>query len=655
MTPNRFVLSLVAALAAGCATTEPMKLSEPSDEMFRPRPAEAGYPAVMLRAERFVDWGPGRTTVREIRELLILRPEALILANLLWPLPREAEFPEVFGRTLPGPAADPVRLSSGFVRDFDWVRQSELDDALLDRGIMAAFPEVSVGSVVQLYLTYGLPFESVHGSWGLGATLPTRRARLQVRIPSQVNVEWRARAFDVRVERATGDRNVVVAETRDYVPEQTFEPFGAAIPSPRIQWVARSVTGPYGNRFGIYDSWSKVAELFRRGIEERLADAEPVAARALKDRAPADRVGVVFQFVQDVLRDETRPWAGRSRSSPGDVLARGQASRDERAFSMYAILEETGMNARIGVVLPPREPRRDAGPRGGWSRFVDPGVLQGDYIVVVEDPELGPEGTSSRVFLDPACRRCAAGEVALEHAGRDLAVFDPDGSTNEVEWVTLPDIEVEDVGIDAYHRITPAGLVAREWTQVLDPVRSRSLRQWLWEQPADPKQSDAHFRRTLGVPWGGELELDAPVEPGTPIEVELRDVDFLHTEMAIGDEAIALPLTAFAKTDWMDALLASPNPRRTDVFLGTAGRYRSSVTLSAPEGFRIEELPESFSVEADGAAFSRRVSVNEDATVRVELTADVSPRWPAQRFSELRAFVERVRRSCDDELFWRRR
>lgn len=641
--PAVLTATLLAAGLVGCAIDQPYLLPDVPAQALSPRKSERGFPAIVLRDNYTVRASVGSVQSVEIfKEFLILRPNALVLANLIQSVPRDAFSIDVVGRTLKRSGSGEVQsvssLRSGFLEELELIRASELkDEKSIDRAILAAFPEVDVGSVLQISISYKLPYLMLFGQHSVHSVLPTRLAKLRIELPDHVEIDWQLEGFR---ERSKSD-GLAVAWLLNHVPARPMEPFSPGVHGPVVRWSAKRVVTPHMTR-GIYDSWAKVAEMFRLMNEERLEEVPRLASDELKAKSEEEIPRIVFELVQDLVREETLFWRARTDMRADHVIGRRQASPDDRAVAMFAFLQEAGLNPKLGVVLPPRPAKTEPGQP--WSVVV-PQVVFGDLVVVVDRG-------SDPLFLDPACRRCAAGDIAVEHMGRDLLVFTPQSALDEVEWHSLPLVADSGANRWALMAVTEEGIKAREMNLILDPIQSRGLRHWLWEQPRTQDAADDHFRKSLGMPWGGRLDIETPDDPSQPILLRFRDVRLSQMGLAVRGDAIALPLHHLCDTDWMDGLMASPLPRQTDVLLGTGATYGWETSLLPPEGFWPGRVPEDFETSIEGARYERTVELKEGGVVRIAVRSKVAEVWPSGRFDALRSFAAEVRGSCQEELRW---
>lgn len=612
------------AWTASCAAPPEYPAFAPAQ--LEPRSYEHGAAAVVLEEDRLVDGTSFRTVVRIRRSILVRRPEGLSVANLVEQVPALARSVRLRGITR-HPDGRVIALDGDAVERVRWLQPSESKELAYPL-VVAALPEVAPGSILSIQLEWVEPYLSDWSRLALDTSLPIRSARVELRVARLADVFSRSRGF----HRAQVDRNRVVLTASD-VPASPEEPFSSGNPAYSVEWIVQPAAQSEADPV---PSWSQLVQRLAAEELDRWGPL-PELIGGLDSASFVDRVRHVYRRVQDHVLDDDRPWKRSTGRSLPAVWASARASARERALLMAAGLDALQVANRLVAVLPPG---------------TDPASIPPPHPVDLRDQLLVRAEIVEGVYLylDPSCHRCRAGQIVEELQGRVGLVFDLRAPSEPVQPEPLP-VEASPDTVRATVRATAEGLEWRDARHEFFGPAARYLRQRLWEKPTTDAERQSLTRQLVGHPGWADLGLDARGGPGDPVVVTASSAVDAFAVFGADEARVDLPLSTLVPLSWVDALLAAPRPRVTEIALGAQGRSRWTLRVEGPTGWQLEPTPASGGASGPVGSWSLKLNPDGDAA-ELELELAMAPRWPAEEAEAMFELLEGLRAALALELSW---
>lgn len=471
----------------------------------------------------------------------------------------------------------------------------------------AAFPAVAPGAILDL--SYELSVDSIFflEPWFFQAGIPVLRSEIEYHIPSNVAVKvWGSslpgQEFQQTVDNEKDGRRLRVwLEDLPPIPDEPFSRPAADL-SARFMLVPTEIDVP-GGRVQLMSSWKEVCKLMDEQVYESLGRKSKAVRQKVREvrRAAPDGgralAEALFRYVRDEVRTAPRYSVfTRSKVTLEDIMEEGVGTLAEKALLLQALLREADLDTRLLWVAD----RRDG--------LVDPSVANPSWfekvIVQVQVPE---EGGTRAVLLDPSDRRLGFGHLHAHNEGVVAVLYDvkdPKVATTPETPAALNRRSAEvDLTLDAEGRLSGGGTLTLSGHHA-----TRNL------QRSEEEDAGADsWREWLAERWPGfeisELAVSEDLE-GRQITVtfQLRQ----RPEEVLGDEsslALARPLGPVDQPFQL-----TPEERRTPVMLSFGDIDAVTTTVTWPEGWEVELVPEE--LQLNNAAGLASVTTTVDAEAR---------------------------------------
>lgn len=500
-----------------------------------------------------------------------------------------------------------------------------------------AFPAVEVGAILDY--RYEMRFDSILflEPWYFSERVPVRRAELTYQVPGTIQARsWARDPLQVGLQSETtqisgGTRLKLWAEDLPAIPD---EPYGLPFGDLATQFLL--VPTAYHDAYEhtrLMESWESTCSLFEehfyRPARRRAGDAKKQAkqlAAGHKSEGPRAVAEAIYRFVRDEITTEDLTGVNlRKDSTPDSVLRAGRGDLADKALLLQTMLEAAGVDAHLVWAADRREGLVDVRlPNPGWF----------DRVIVAAEIDGG------RVFLDPTVPLLPFGRLLPGLEGTPALLFDP----KRPEELTLPTSSSSANGRQA--EVTLAldeeGVLSGEGEMLLTGHH-------VWSETADGAAlSD------IEEAWRERLEEDYPdfeiaglTAEGSPDaqEVRLRWTLRQREEEVLGDETQLAPSRPLGPA--RQPFAADASARRSPVFLSFADADSLELTLTWPEGWELEALPQAVETSNGAGEFAAAVDVVEgERTLRYRRRFDLGVAELNDRnlYQELRALFDTAQR-----------
>ena len=385
--------------------------------------------------------------VEHRRRLQILTPAGLRAADVSLPLDAFSNVSQIAARSV-GPDGHIVSMSPG---DIHTTPEPSLDDVPTLQRVVFHVPEPQVGGLIDYRYrrTYREP--NLVPPWVFGGPAPVLRAELSVVVSAGFKVDYRysrngeiANVLPLRRRTADGRERLIFIEQDipPYFPEPNMVDATHFAP-----WAAVVLTAAPAGRS--IETWWDVAQEVQ-SLTQEAQDIDDVDAGS----GTLGDLQQVLDTLRGKLRVVSRGGLGGLAPQPATAMLEGAAASDRDAAALLAaMLRRSGAVANLALLTSPAGPKLAEGFPSLYP-FVKAVVA----VVPSDDATCAQSVRSDRgnapepptdlqtpadfpcasrgryVFLDPACRLCAAGELPTELTGGRALMLAPEGP----QWVDVP-------------------------------------------------------------------------------------------------------------------------------------------------------------------------------------------------------------------------
>lgn len=376
-------------------------------------------------------------------------------------------------------------------------------------------------------------------------------------------------------------------------------------------------------------SWDEVAEWYRKLVTPQMKatpEIKQTVQDLIKDKSsPAEKAKTIFYWVEDKIRYVGLEFGASAYEphSAKDVFENRYGDCKDQATLLITMLREAGIEA-YPVLVP-------VGYRGSTSkRLPSPGMFDHAIAVAKIDGEY--------VWLDTTAEVCPYGEIPEGDRGREVLVVKDDGS----EFVRIPDFTAEkNCAIQtATIELNPEGGIAAkvEWYSVgSGDLAARAT--YKYAKPTKIKESlQATVASVAPDAVLTNFDISDPKDKDRPVKVSY---EFTANGWAnrIGKFLILRP--GLYQNVLSNTPFSKPERKYDICFPGTSSNV-STTKLILPEGFTVEEIPESVSMKSDFGLYEKTYDLQGRTLNITERLVRHEARIPASRYQEVKKFFEDV-------------
>jgi Domain of Unknown Function with PDB structure (DUF3857)/Domain of Unknown Function with PDB structure (DUF3858) len=460
-----------------------------------------------------------------------------------------------------------------------------------------AFPSVEVGAILDYQ--YELWFDSIFylNPWYFSVDLPVRYSEIVFKAPLTLQAKgWSRSPQGVKIESETQKQTngyIVRAWARN-VPSLPDDPYGPPYTDLAAQMLLlpSAISTAYV-RESLFESWPATCELIGGYYDEALRRDSGVAQKARSlapSGTPRQRVEALYRFVRDEI--DPGPYIGVVVSpdvSLGKVLSKQEGSRAEKALLLQALLKAVKVGSRLIWVRDRNDGTVDPQlPNPAWF----------DTVLVMVELD------GQRVFLDPTDSSLGFGQLQPGYEGSLGLIYDK----KKPEEIVLPETPFDqnvrraevDLVLDEKGRLTGTGTLRltghhawekTDWQE--DEAKTlEAWKSWLAEsyrdfQISDVKVTESPDERKVLLTWA----------------MAQRE------EEVLGDEASVVPSAPLGPIS--QPFVQPASSRRSGVVFDYADRDEVELRLRWPEGWKVESLPRTATLQSGVGALDASVEVKE--------------------------------------------
>lgn len=491
----------------------------------------------------------------------------------------------------------------------------------------AAFPAVEPGAILDY--RYELRYETVSdlSPWYFQSEIPTLHSEVTFYVPTHVSARPWGKATFGRQFRSSQQRTAQGTELKvwmDDLPAIPNEP--ASLPFEDLSssfLLLPTMMDVAGSRYLLFEDWKSACNLtdyvyreVRRRDGETRRRGKEIARAAGGD--PEARARSIFAFVRDEIGTVDLPGVSPKVGESLDAMVREQrADVAGKALVLEAMLDAAGLGPELVWAADRRFGVVDASvPNPNW------------FEAVLVRLELD----GREVFLDPSDRGYGFGYLPPALEGMDALVY----SRRKPRVIGLPERSHEanarrvrlDLRVDEEGQLSGTGVLVLE---------GHHGSRWFVRQPAAAARAEA-LGEYLEESFPGfdvsEVSLDDDLDAA---RLEVRWQLARREEEVLGDQATLTPSVPLGPLAQPFSLALVE--RRTPVLLEFADRDVVEVTVTWPEGWVADVVPETTAVENRAGAFVAEVAVDDEArTLRYRRRFDTLDRFfERSLYTELRA------------------
>lgn len=504
-----------------------------------------------------------------------------------------------------------------------------------------AFPAVEVGAVLDY--RYEMRFDSILflEPWYFSERLPVRFSEVVYEVPPTIKARsWSRDPYQVGLKNEStghrqGTRLRLWAENLPAVPD---EPYGLPFGDLATQFLlVPTAYQDADEHFEMMESWQSTVKLFeewyygparrRSGAAKKQAKEIAAGAKAGGPRAVAE---ALYGFVRDEI--ETEELLGvelRKDMTPDAVLKARRGDLADKALLLQTMLEAAGVDAHLVWAADRQRGLIDLRlPNPAWF----------DRIIVAAELAGGQGG--ERVYLDPSVPLLGFGRLLPGLEGTAALLVDP----KKPEEVTLPGSPH-----DANGRRATLALALDETGAFSGTGEIVLTGHHIWSETPDGAplaEIEEAWRERLESRFA-DFELQELTAEGSPDAQEVRVRWSLrqNQEEVLGDEAQLAPSLPLGPAS--QPFATGAGLRRSPVFFAFGDADLLELTLTWPEGWRLEALPEAVETANGAGVFAASAEADaEGRTLRYRRRFDlVEARANDQRlYEELRALFDAAQR-----------
>ena len=443
-----------------------------------------------------------------------------------------------------------------------------------------AFPGVEVGSILDY--AYEIRFDSIYflEPWYFADEIPVLHSEITFMIPHDIKAtRWSSDPYRIGLQTETKN-STLGTELRvwaDKIPSVADDPYGLPFADLALKMmVVPTFLHDRDLHIGLLDSWTtlcKNVEEEEYGKARRKDGGVAAKAKAVAGSAPTPRAKAeaLYRFVRDEIQTEYFEGIFLDEgSSVANTLSDGKGDYAEKALLLQALLDAVKIDARLVW----------AGDR--FRGQIDPALpnpLWFDRVLVMVPLD------GQRVFLDPADRSLAFGQLQYGYEGVPALVYD----AKKPEGITLPETPFDqngrramiDLALDTDGRLTGTGELVYTghlaWEKIdWQDDEQKTLdawKEWLGDRSKGFEVSDIKFQelpdeRKVRLTW----------------TLKQREEDVLGDEVTL---APSLPLGPLAQPFVQDV-----GQRRSPVLFPYGKWEEVELHLRWPEGWKLEATPD---------------------------------------------------------------
>ncbi len=468
----------------------------------------------------------------------------------------------------------------------------------------AAFPAVEVGSIVEY--RYVLRWDSLYymKPWYFARPdVPTLRSEITYHKPANMTAIPYGRApksmrFQSNVSQGTRGSSIRIwMDNLPPIPDEPYRPPFEDLSSHYLL-VPKEIYVD-GERFSYFDSWKTVCRDFETvwygkfGERARRAKREAkLLVSASGARSKRDAAAALYSFVRDVIRTVDGLGVFVDPESNADkVFRERRGASTEKALLLMAMLEVVKIKPRLVWAVDRSAGRPDLAVANPW--WFDTALVRLDL-----DGEV--------LYLDPSDRSLAFGRLAPGLEGTRAIVHD---RKMPVE-VTLPERPFDDnlrraeiaLVLDEEGRLTGTGSLhvtghhARSHLLLKDGAEATAETWQEWVENAFEGY------------YVGDVEVEEKLEEQ---DIQVSWSLAQREEEILGDETSLDPSRPLGPVKQPFSLPAAR--RKTAVQLSFADRNEVLLSVSWPESWELDLVPEAFRFRGDVGAVESIVEVDESA------------------------------------------
>ena len=446
-----------------------------------------------------------------------------------------------------------------------------------------AFPTVEVGSILDYQ--YEIRFPSIFWlePWYFQEEVPTLYSEIVYDIPGIVEFKsWLRDTMRTGIrselqQTLKGNRVRAWGENLRAVPSEPYAiPFSDL--ASRFMLVPVKIHYPT-EVVELFKDWASTCDLYHEDYEKARKKSKAAQAKAraltagLTDRKEMARA--VYRFVRDEIETDDVGGVGLEKNTTADsVLQSKRGDLMSKAVLLSAMLGAAGFEPRLVWVA------------DRWNGTVDPQIANSWWF---ERALVLIEIDGQRVFLDPADRTMGFGRISPDLEGTPALIVD----RKNPETITLPTSPFEQSSrqarihfdLDAAGRLSGQGTLTfgghHAWAEIYPRSADEALKAWTdWLKERYPGFVVSEVKVQESV---DDQRLDLTWKLAQPEEEVLGDEASLTPSLPLGPavQPFKLPMTQ----------------RLSPILLRFADRDDLELTLSWPEGWKPEALPQAKKVE----------------------------------------------------------
>lgn len=479
----------------------------------------------------------------------------------------------------------------------------------------ATFPAVEPGAILDY--RYELRFEVVTtlDPWYFQDVIPTLHSEITYYVPGHVSAQPWGKATFGRQFQSSQQRTARGTEVKvwmDDLPAVPHEPESLPFEDLSSSFLLLpTLIEDGGTRFLLFEDWKSACDVIdysyremRRRDGRTRSRAKELAREAGRD--PEARARAVFAFVRDEIATVDLPGVTpKMGESLDELLRERRADLAGKGLMLEAMLDAAGLDPELVWA---------ADRRFG---IIDPSLANPNWFeTVLVRLELG----GREVFLDPGSPAHAFGYLRPNLEGMDAVVY----SRRDPRVIPLPTAPHEanarraslELAVDAEGRLTGSGSLVFEGHHGARWFRREPTAAGRREALTDSLEEDFPGFEVSEVEVEGDLEASRVSATWTLAQRE---------EEVLGDQAALVPSRPLGPVAQRFTL--APVERATPVLLPFADRDVVELSVTWPEGWVAEVLPEAVAFESAAGSFATEIERDpETRRLRVRRTFDTVER-----------------------------
>jgi Domain of Unknown Function with PDB structure (DUF3857) len=504
----------------------------------------------------------------------------------------------------------------------------------------AAFPALEPGAILDF--RYELRFEVVSdlAPWYFHSDIPTLHSEIVYYIPEHVSAQpWGQATFGSKFQSsqkrtAQGTELEISLDDMAPVPDEPFSPPFEDLSSSFLVVPTAIVDG--GTRFLLFEDWKSACDIADYSYREvrrrdgRTRDRGREIAKAA-GKEPGARARALFAFVRDQIALVDLPGVTpKVGDSLDDMVSEQRADHAGKGLVLEAMLDAAGLGPELVWAADRHYGRID-------TSVANPGWFEAVLVRIELDGQ--------EVFLDPSDPGNGFGYLRPELEGMQAVVY----SRKKPRVIRLPvrSPQANTREVTVALAVDEAGRLSGTGEMV---ARGHHGAHWFQDHPSSSARAEA-VRDYLEESFPG-FEIADPeiVEDLDTARLEAKWSLVQAEEDVLGDQATVAPSRPLGPL--AQPFTLAPAQRLTPVQLRYADSDRVDLTVSWPEGWVADVVPDAVSVDNRAGLFAVALDVDEEArTLRYSRRFDtVETSFDRSQYVDLRALYAAVDESDDQEL-----